>query len=73
MKVDILKSLSNDDIISTKRNLYKIGFSATPVEDRIKNRETDPTYLMAKVKIVETFKCFNVNPHKLEQLIHEFF
>lgn len=69
----ILKSLSNDDRISTKRNLYKIGFSTTPVEQRIINAEKDPTYLMAKVKIVETFKVFNVNPHKLEQLIHKFF
>lgn len=69
----ILKSLSNDDRVSTKRNLYKIGFSTTPVEQRIINAENDPTYLMAKVKIVETFKVFNVNPHKLEQLIHKFF
>lgn len=69
----ILRSLSNNDQISTKRNLYKIGFSTTSVEERIKNAEKDPTYLMAKVKIVETFKVFNVNPHKLEQLIHKFF
>jgi len=69
----ILKSLSNDEKIFTKRNLYKIGFSTTPVEQRIKNTENDPTYLMAKVQIIETFKCFNVNPHKLEQLIHKFF
>lgn len=69
----ILKSLSNDDRIVTKRNLYKIGFSTTPVEERIKNTEIDPTYLMAKVKIVETFQCFNINPQKLERLLHKFF
>jgi len=69
----VLKSLSWDDRISTKQNLYKIGFSTTLVEERIKNAEKDPTYLMAKVKTVEAFKVFNVNPHKLENLIHKFF
>jgi len=69
----ILKSLSNDDVIATKENLYKIGFSTTAVETRIKNARQDPTYLMADVKIVSAFECFNVNPHKLEQLIHQFF
>lgn len=69
----ILKSLSNDDRIATKRNLYKIGFSTTDVETRIKNASQDPTYLMADVQIVSAFEVYNVNPHKLEQLIHKFF
>lgn len=69
----ILKSLSNEDTIKTKRNLYKIGFSTTSVETRIKNAKEDPTYLMADVKIVEAYEVYNVNPHKLEQLIHKFF
>ena len=69
----ILKSLSKDDRIATKRNLYKIGFSTTSVETRIKNASQDPTYLMADVGIVASFEVYNVNPHKLEQLIHKFF
>jgi hypothetical protein len=69
----ILKSLSNDDKILTKKNLYKIGFSTTAVETRIKNAKQDPTYLMADVQIVSAYEVFNVNPHKLEQLIHQFF
>ncbi len=69
----ILKSLSNDDRIATKRNLYKIGFSTTDVETRIKNASQDPTYLMADVQVVSVFEVYNVNPHKLEQLIHKFF
>ncbi|UCN00503.1 GIY-YIG nuclease family protein [Sulfurimonas sp. SWIR-19] len=69
----ILKSLSEDDRITTKRNLYKIGFSTTAVETRIKNAVNDPTYLMADVKVVASFEVYNVNPHKLEQLIHKFF
>ena len=69
----ILKSLSTDDRIATKRNLYKIGFSTTSVEQRIQNAKDDPTYLMADVKIVSAYEVYNVNPHKLEQLIHQFF
>ncbi len=69
----ILKSLSNDDKIATKRNLFKIGFSTTAVETRIKDAVKDPTYLMAEVKTVAAYEVYNVNPHKLEQLIHRFF
>jgi hypothetical protein len=28
---------------------------------------------MAPVKIMSAYKCFNMNPQKLEQLIHKFF
>ena len=69
----VLKSLSKDDRILTKRNLHKIGFSTTPVNDRIKNAKNDPTYLMADVKVVAVFEVYNINPQKLEQLIHRFF
>ncbi len=69
----ILRSLSTDDKITTKKDLYKIGFSTTDVETRIKNAKDDPTYLMADVKIVAAYEVYNVNPYKLEQLIHQFF
>lgn len=69
----ILKSLSKDPKIQSLSNLFKIGFSATPVEDRIKNVMEDPTFLMAPVRIVTTFECYNFNPQKLEQLLHNFF
>ncbi|MDC0857442.1 GIY-YIG nuclease family protein [Rickettsiales bacterium] len=69
----ILKSLSDNEKIRSIDNLYKIGFSKTPVEERIKNAKNDPTYLMSDVQIVATFKCFNLNPQKLESLLHTFF
>ena len=43
------------------------------VEERIKNASQEPTYLMSDVRIIMTFKCFNMNTHKLEQLLHTFF
>jgi len=69
----ILKSRSDDERIREMKNLYKIGFSNIPVEERIRNAETEPTYLMAPVSIVSTYECFNFNPQKLEQLLHNFF
>lgn len=69
----VLKSLSDNPNIALTKNLYKIGFSTTSVEDRIKNAEQDPTYLMAPVSIVSTYRCFNMNPQRFERLIHRFF
>ena len=69
----ILKSQSEKEEIKSVRNLYKIGFSKHAIEDRIKNAEKEPTYLMAPVRIVMGYKCFNMNPQKLEQLVHTFF
>ena len=54
-------------------DLFKIGFSTTNVEKRIQNAEQDPTYLMAPVLIVSTYKCFNMNPQRFERLVHRFF
>ncbi|RLD55315.1 MAG: GIY-YIG nuclease family protein [Bacteroidetes bacterium] len=69
----VLKSKSSDERITSIQNLYKIGYSKTEVEERIKNAEKEPTYLMAPVSIQGAWKCFNMNPQKLEQLLHNFF
>jgi hypothetical protein len=69
----ILKSKSEKQEIREIQHLYKIGFSKIAVEDRIKNANQDPTYLMAEVRIVMAYKCYNMNPQKLEQLLHNFF
>lgn len=69
----IVKSLSENPKINSIKNLFKIGFSTTSVEERLRDTIKDPTYLMAPVKIITTFQCFNFNPQKLEQLLHKFF
>lgn len=69
----VLKSKSRDEKITSIENLYKIGFSKFDVQDRIKNAEHEPTYLMAPVTIEGEWKCYNMNPHKFEQLLHNFF
>ena len=53
--------------------MQKVGYSKNDVEDRNKNAEKEPTYLMAPVRIKGAWKCYNMNPQKLEQLLHNFF
>jgi len=69
----VLRSLSENAEIMATKNLYKIGFSTTEVEERIKNAHLEPTYLFAPVIIVSAFKCYNMNTQKLELLLHTFF
>ena len=69
----ILKSKSEKKELKEIPHLYKIGYSKIAVEERIKNAILEPTYLMAEVRIVMTYKCYNMNPQKFEQLIHNFF
>ena len=66
----VLSSLSDDDAVKSEKNLYKIGFTTNSVEQRISNAEKEPTYLMAPVKIVATYKVVNMNSQKFEDLVH---
>lgn len=68
----ILKSKSSNPKIASIKDLYKIGYSTTPVAERIKNASKEATYLMAEVHIVATFKCYNLNTQKFENLLHRF-
>lgn len=68
----VLKSKSMDPKINSIQNLYKIGY-ASNIEERLKGAENQPTYLMAPVDYIAGWKCFNMNPQKFEQLIHNFF
>lgn len=69
----VLSSKSTNPQISEINNLYKIGYCTTTVEERIKNAEKQPTYLMAPVEIIAVYKAFNMNAQKFEQLLHNFF
>lgn len=69
--VYVLSSLSDNPAVKEEKNLYKIGFTTNSVEQRIANAEKDPTYLMAPVKIVATYKVVNLNSQKFEDLVHQ--
>ncbi|AQQ00048.1 hypothetical protein B0W48_09765 [Pseudoalteromonas aliena] len=71
--VYVLATLStNPTLAPYKNNLYKVGFTEATVEERVKNAEKDSTFLEAKVRIVSTNQCFNINAQKLEALAHGF-
>lgn len=73
-RIYILQSLSEDPKIATIANLYKIGVTTGSVANRVKNAATDPTYLMAPVKIIEDYRLTGeYNPQKVEDLIHQIF
>lgn len=69
----VLKSKSENNAIKQIKNLFKIGYSTTDVETRLKNAQDETTYLMAQVDVIAIYDCYNLNPQKLEQLIHHFF
>jgi hypothetical protein len=69
----VLRSRSNDPQIASLKDLYKIGFSTTSVEQRIANATNAPTYLMAPVDIVADYRTYNLKPSALEHLLHRVF
>jgi len=70
----VLRSLSDHPFIAEHRAvIHKIGVTGGDVKKRVANAEKDPTFLLAGVEIVETYALANINRHKLEQLLHQFF
>lgn len=69
----VLKTKSTKKELAGIKDLYKIGFASGSVDDRIKNAKNEATYLFADVKKIATYKVYNRNADKLENLLHRFF
>ena len=70
----VLRSKSDHPLVVANREvLHKIGVTGGDVSRRIGAAKLDPTFLMADVEIVATYKLFNVNRARLENLIHRIF
>lgn len=70
----VLRSKSDHPMIKENREvIHKIGVTGNDVEKRVSIARNDPTFLMADVEIVATYKLANINRVKLEALIHKFF
>ena len=70
----VLRSKSEHPFVAKNRTvLHKIGVTGGDVKARVANAKKDPTYLLADVEIVATFKLSNINRKKLEALLHKFF
>ena len=72
--VYVLRSKSDNAFISENRKvIHKIGITKGSVQQRVANAAKDPTYLLAGVEIVETYKVSNLDLKRLEKLLHKFF
>lgn len=70
----VLRSKSDNPVVAANRDiLHKIGVTGGSVERRIVNANLDPTFLLADVEIVATYKLSNINRSKLENLIQRIF
>lgn len=70
----VLRSKSDNPVVVANRDLvHKIGVTGGDVAKRITNANLDPTFLLADVEIVATYKLFNISRTKLENLIHRIF
>lgn len=72
--VYVLRSKSEHPFVAEHRSvLHKIGVTGGDVKARVANAKKDPTYLLADIEIVATYKLANVNRGALEALLRKFF
>ena len=70
----VLRSLSNHPMVQANKDVvHKIGVTGGDVKKRISNAKNDPTFLMADVQVLATYKLANINRVKLEKVVHKFF
>jgi hypothetical protein len=70
----VLRSLADHPLVKENRNVvHKIGVTGGDVKKRIADAKNDPTFLMADVEIIATYKLANISRTKLEKIIHKFF
>lgn len=70
----VLRSKSDHPTVVANRKLvHKIGVTSMSVEQRVAGARLQPTFLMADVEVVATYKLFNLGRAKLESLIHRIF
>jgi T5orf172 domain len=70
----VLRSKSEHPFVAENRSIiHKIGVTGGDVKSRVANAKKDPTYLLAEVEIVATFKLSNINRKGLEALLQKFF
>jgi hypothetical protein len=70
----VLRSKSDHPDVAANRDLiHKIGVTGGSVESRIAQAATNATYLLAEVEVIATYKLFNINRTRLENLLHRVF
>lgn len=73
-RVYVLRSKSEHPYVAQHRAiLHKIGVTGGEVKARIAGARKDPTYLLADVEVVASYKLANIDRRKLEALLHRVF
>jgi hypothetical protein len=68
-----LRSKSDHPFIAENREvIHKIGVTGGDVKRRLANAKKDPTFLLAEVEIMETYKLANLDRSRLERVLHRF-
>lgn len=69
----VLRSCSDHPFIAANREvIHKIGVTGGEVKKRVANAKKDPTFLLAEVEIIDTYKLANIDRSRLERLLHRF-
>ncbi|MBY5832035.1 GIY-YIG nuclease family protein [Rhizobium ruizarguesonis] len=67
----VLRSKSDHPDVAAHRDLiHKVGVTGGTVDARISHAAFDSTYLLADVEVVATYKLFNINRTRLENVLH---
>ena len=67
----VLRSKSgHPDVVAHRDLIHKVGVTGGTVESRIAQAALDSTYLLADVDVVATYKLFNINRSRLENVLH---
>lgn len=70
----VLRSKSDHEIVAANREIiHKIGVTGGDIKKRLANASVEATYLLADVEVVATYKLYNINRARLENLLHRFF
>lgn len=70
----VLRSRSEHPFIKENRHIiHKIGVTGSDLKSRIANAPTDPTFLLAEVEVVATYKLAGIDRNKFEKLLHRIF
>ena len=69
-EIYFLASHSTSPEVTKFKNLIKIGVTTNQTPLRIRNADSEGTYLYSPVRILKILPCYNMNVQGLESLIH---
>ena len=70
----VLRSLSNHPFVVEHRDvIHKIGVTSGSVKVRVSAAVNDPTYLLAEVEQVASYRLYGINRTALEAVLHQIF